>query len=278
MNNKTKNTVKKRAEHVAVIDDTAHVSQHERKSFLLGCLIAGGVATAVSVTASNYLATKRVTELSQNIYADINKELILYRSQIKQLSDQFNQFSGLKTDLINLEEVVLTEPKVNSELEETLSTMRTELQLLTTRINTQKKEYDSTIKKLQNEFSNKSTKKPDNSKNSIPTPKKTDNANLFPKVAENSKPTVTAKDLLLNKNNSATQNETNFIYQLISIEYRSGKLWAVIAPKNYKNINQLRFLSEGDNLSEWRLTKIDRDKKLATFKSGQREVTLKIKN
>src|SRR5699024_2527846 len=119
---------------------------------------------------------------------------------------------------------------------------------------TQKKEYESNLKKLQSEINKNKSNAAKATAAALMSDNKTNKVNT--------KTAVTAKDMLLksadNKTTkkepkrldspsqqstaqqptATTQNSSNFIYQLVSIENRKNKLWAIVAPKNYKNINQ----------------------------------------
>lgn len=82
------------------------------------------------------------------------------------------------------------------------------------------------------------------------------------------------------KNNStnliknSVNNINNFPYLLSSIEYRSGDKWAVFSPKNINSLSELKFLTIGDAIDNWRVEQIDDQS--VKLKNGQNIYTLKV--
>lgn len=74
--------------------------------------------------------------------------------------------------------------------------------------------------------------------------------------------------------NSSVSQINNFPYILSSIEYRSSEKWAVFAPKNVKSLSELKLLTTGDMIDNWKITQID-DKSVKMI-NGKQIYTLTV--
>lgn len=61
-------------------------------------------------------------------------------------------------------------------------------------------------------------------------------------------------------------------FSLISIEFRAGRQFAVIAPSGYRSLSQLQLVAPGDSVLGWQLLQLDGSH--ATFRKGGQRLTL----
>ncbi|OCG64099.1 hypothetical protein A9G48_04020 [Gilliamella sp. wkB18] len=76
------------------------------------------------------------------------------------------------------------------------------------------------------------------------------------------------------KKNINVSKVDNFNYTLSSIEYRSGELWAVVCPKKFTSLSELKFLNVGDSIDGWKVMNIENN--LVKLINGNQVYTLKL--
>lgn len=212
-------------------------------------------AICISITLSLYTIDKNnLTEYEINsLRTDMSNNLNNINQIVDRLEKQRIKNSELKSDIVSLtqklnkleEDFIYNFGGLPIDDIESVKINIMDMEKLLDEMKTKQNEQDNSIKELLNKSKSFS-----------------DNLNKSPQTNTKTKAKAVTKP--------------KFPYQLVNIEYRAGQLWAVIAARDSSRIEQLILVAVGDTVNNWRLIKLDLDKKTVTFSKGDVIQTLKI--